>query len=189
MWSYDYGEVVLEWDAKCPFMRDAVPSEIQVYADRGCGPPGIEGYGGRVRTESTADRSLSRRRHDFKTLATADFCPGVMPFASYSRRLSSMVPDVAQPADGACALCLGAPYHMERTFRYSWSMLHAHLCLFAEYADGLFMPLPPLSVEPDKDTLDLAFLLMRDRNRGSAVTRIENVPEEWKIGWNPGATA
>ncbi len=87
-------------------------------------------------------------------------------------------------------------------FTYSWAEIEDHLCLFADYADGIYMPLPPLPVgvrrealdvrrgaggpeprtsnlEPAKAALNAAFALMRARNRGSAVSRIENVPEEW----------
>jgi len=84
---------------------------------------------------------------------------------------------------------------------YSWGELAGHLCLFAASPDGLFMPLPPLPTaagerqEPRGDGRDFSslplapcpspaalavcFALMRERNRGSAVTRIENVPEAW----------
>jgi hypothetical protein len=97
-------------------------------------------------------------------------------------------------------------------FRYSWTEIEGCLCLFAEYADGLFMPLPPLPLTPAlspkgrggfsdslspggrgegegepptsnfecaKAAFETAFALMRERNGGRAVSRIENVPEEW----------
>ncbi|HTK86511.1 MAG TPA: phosphatidylglycerol lysyltransferase domain-containing protein, partial [Nitrospiraceae bacterium] len=68
-------------------------------------------------------------------------------------------------------------------FSYSWSEWDDHLYLFAEYTDGLFMPLPPLGPGPLKEPLARAFAFMRERNHGSAVIRIENVPGEWKAEW------
>lgn len=68
-------------------------------------------------------------------------------------------------------------------FSYYWSECDDHLCLFADYADGLFMPLPPLGQRPLEKPLARAFAFMRERNHGSAVSRIENVPEEWKAAW------
>jgi hypothetical protein len=41
------------------------------------------------------------------------------------------------------------------------------------------MPLPPLGAEPNRQAWARAFTIMRARNHGSAVSRIENVPEEW----------
>ncbi len=77
---------------------------------------------------------------------------------------------------------------------YSWAEIEGHVCLFAQYADGLFMPLPPLGSKPlspegsgegegmraFSKALEQAFAFMRTRNKGSAVTRLENVPEELK---------
>ena len=68
-------------------------------------------------------------------------------------------------------------------FTYYWSECDDHLCLFAEYTDGLFMPLPPLGPRPLQESLARAFAFMRERNHGSGVSRIENVPEEWQAEW------
>ncbi|MEK7268809.1 MAG: phosphatidylglycerol lysyltransferase domain-containing protein, partial [Nitrospirota bacterium] len=101
-----------------------------------------------------------------------------------------------------------APHFIWRAlFSYWWTEIDGHLCLFAEHADGIFMPLPPLgpgerppasssrfevrgsgpdsSLEPHASRLTphvfaSCFALMRERNKGSAVTRIENVSEELK---------
>ena len=68
-------------------------------------------------------------------------------------------------------------------FTFYWSECDEHLCLFAEYTDGLFMPLPPLGPASMEEALARVFAFMRERNRGSRVSRIENVPQEWKTAW------
>jgi uncharacterized protein len=72
-------------------------------------------------------------------------------------------------------------------FTYYWSEYDGYLCLFAQYTDGLFMPLPPLGMgllnTSLKAPLARAFAVMQEHNGGSAVTRVENVPEEWKAQW------
>lgn len=70
-----------------------------------------------------------------------------------------------------------------RLFTYYWSEDQGHLLLFAEYADGLYMPLPPLGRGSLTVPLARAFAVMRKRNRGSGVSRVENIPEEWKGQW------
>jgi hypothetical protein len=73
-------------------------------------------------------------------------------------------------------------------FSYSWAELDGHLSLFAEYGDGVYMPLPPLPLPAgargeargarQDAALAACFAFMRERNRGSGVSRIENVPEK-----------
>ena len=98
-------------------------------------------------------------------------------------------------------------YIWRELFTYSWAEIAGHFCLFAEYADGLYMPLPPLpggwrsevrglrqdsasktstpsGLQPPTSNLyqeivDRCFAHMKERNGGSAVSRIENIPEEW----------
>ena len=74
-------------------------------------------------------------------------------------------------------------------FSYAWTELGGWWCLFAEYPDGIYMPLPPLGPSswvgsPNsgsfKDVLAHVMEYMDSRNGGSHVTRIENVPEELK---------
>ncbi|MGH7231423.1 MAG: phosphatidylglycerol lysyltransferase domain-containing protein [Nitrospiraceae bacterium] len=72
-----------------------------------------------------------------------------------------------------------APHMIWRKqFRYTRCEIAGHFCLFAEYADGMYMPLPPLGPGPYAEPLAQAFTLMRDRNCGSAVARVENIPDE-----------
>jgi len=68
-------------------------------------------------------------------------------------------------------------------FQYSWAEVEGRLCLFADYPDGVFMPLPPLGAGSLAPALARAFAMMRHRNHGSAVSRIENIPEESKAAF------
>jgi Fe-S-cluster containining protein len=91
-------------------------------------------------------------------------------------------------ADTPLAAYALAPHLIwRRLFTYYWSEYEGHLCVFAQYPDGLFMPLPPLGRgllnASLKVPLARAFAVMQEHNRGSAVTRVENVPEEWKAQW------
>jgi len=88
------------------------------------------------------------------------------------------------------ALWAFAPHFIWRDFlSFYWTELDGWLCLFAEYTDGIYMPLPPMGPGPMggagghcplQDILAVVFAFMKNRNQGSAVTRIENIPGELK---------
>ncbi|MEP6888781.1 MAG: phosphatidylglycerol lysyltransferase domain-containing protein [Nitrospirales bacterium] len=101
----------------------------------------------------------------------------------YSRFQEALV-----AADTPLAAYALAPHLIwRRLLTYYWSEREGHHFLFAQYTDGLFMPLPPLGTgllnTSLKASLARAFAVMQERNRGSAVSRVENVPEEWKAQW------
>ena len=83
-----------------------------------------------------------------------------------------------------------APHFIWRDlFSYAWTELDGWWCIFAEYIDGIYMPLPPLGPcsplgpvgsSPLSEVLAQVFAYMAMRNKGSAATRIENVPQELK---------
>ena len=62
-------------------------------------------------------------------------------------------------------------------FHYYWGILDGHLCLFAQYGDYLYMPIPPiLSENPCASTaLSSGFAIMNRINKNKAVSRIENI--------------
>jgi hypothetical protein len=70
-----------------------------------------------------------------------------------------------------------AQYIWRRHFAFGWRYIADHWCLFAEYDDGIYMPLPPLGRGTLEEPLARAFAFMHERNGGSAVSRVENVPE------------
>ncbi len=68
-------------------------------------------------------------------------------------------------------------YHFiwRELFTYEWARLGGHTCLFATNPDGTFLALPPVGPEPSQ-VMDQVFDVLRERNCGSGVSRIENVP-------------
>lgn len=52
------------------------------------------------------------------------------------------------------------------------------MCVFAQNETGKFLYLPPLGKDVSSDVIEACFGMMEDVNRGSGVTRIENVTAE-----------
>ncbi|MBI5854184.1 MAG: GNAT family N-acetyltransferase [Nitrospirae bacterium] len=118
----------------------------------------------------------------------------------------SRLEQACESIDTALAAYALAPHLIWRDlFTYTWAEVDGHFCLFAEYVDGVYMPLPPLPAaagrrheaigdRPESAPLPIAhcpspaalaacFASMHEKNRGSAVSRIENVPIEWTAGF------
>jgi hypothetical protein len=60
-------------------------------------------------------------------------------------------------------------------FEFDLRMIGGCLCLFAQNEVGRFLYLPPLGTNVTPEVIDECFHLMEKANRGSGVTRIENV--------------
>lgn len=185
MWSADRRQVVLGWDTKCPFMRETKLHEIETYAAT---------VAARLEQDEVAvmiarnQRLIGRFQNDVVVLnplprltervMAASSKPALQSWtledrARFEHALKSVETQLAHYAP--------APQQVWRhVFAYSRAELEGQFCLFAEYVDGVFMPLPPLGVKPHREAFAQAFALMRKTNKGSAVSRIENVPEEWK---------
>ncbi|MCA9473397.1 MAG: phosphatidylglycerol lysyltransferase domain-containing protein [Nitrospirales bacterium] len=79
-----------------------------------------------------------------------------------------------------------APHYVWKDqFSFAWTEIEGWWCLFAEYVDGLYMPLPPLGPGSASGNalgfdavVSQVMEFMRSKNFGSSVTRIENVPSE-----------
>jgi len=93
--------------------------------------------------------------------------------------------------DSPLAMLAFAPHMVwKELLAYSWTKRGGWLTVFAEYTDGVFMPLPPLGPVSSgtatqktlscEKILEEAFAFMDTRNNRSAVTRIENIPEDLK---------
>ena len=219
MWNQDRSQVVLGWDTKCPFMRDAVPSEILAHAGT---VTAVLEREDRLATMASNPRLIGRFQEDVVILnplpkLTARLRGGreaggagheaqgrsPSPSEATVRPLTLADHDrfrqVLARVDTPLAHYALAPHLIWKDlFHYSWTEITGCLCLFADYADGLFMPLPPIPCD-SRDGRDLrdssltipafraslapalaaCFAMMRDRNGGSAVSRVENIPEEW----------
>jgi hypothetical protein len=217
MWNEARTQVVLGWDAKCPFLHmgegrgargertDSSPlprasslaPELQAYAER------IAGLLERDDTlETLADHPRLVGPFQDDVVIVRPLPRLTARFVSQRSRLASTLrpltladrPRFEQALGGSetplAAYAFAAHYIWRGLFTYWWAELAGYFCLFAEYADGLYMPVPPLPLGGNAESADAgaglhaaltqAMALMRERNRGSAVTRVENVPEQMK---------
>lgn len=68
-------------------------------------------------------------------------------------------------------------------FYFHWGILDDYLCLFAQYNDYLYMPIPPIppfskgGMGKYKEILSSGFAIMNRINKNKAVSRIENISE------------
>lgn len=204
MWNTDHSRVVLGWDTKCPFMRDhgetgSGPADIQAHADSiaalverddslerfATNPPLIGRFQEDVvilrplpRLTERLNREASGLRGEARLL-TPDTLP-LTPLTLADRALVDRALASGEISTWAPLAAYAFAPHMIWTalFSYWWVELAGHLCLFAEHADGLFLSLPPLGPGPISKPLAQAFSLMRERNRWSSVSRVENISDD-----------
>jgi len=71
------------------------------------------------------------------------------------------------------------PYHFiwQGLFQYEWMELEGYGCLMASNQEGSFLALPPIGSDPCGSAMAKAFAFLSQRNKTSALTRIENAPE------------
>ncbi len=200
MWTADGSSVVLGWDAKCPFMREAVPADILAHARTITAMLEREDM---LETVASHPRLIGRFQEDVVMLNPLPRLTERMrgQFNVRGSKFMATTPNVelrtlhplntsdyprfeqalARVETPLAHFSLAPHLIWTDLFRYSWTETAGCLCLFADYADGLFMPLPPLpphGMSLTRDAVAACFRLMHERNRGSAVSRIENVPEE-----------
>jgi len=185
MWDRAHTQVVLGWDTKCPYMRDA-SSLVEQAAEAVA--QWIE-QDDSVATLAQYPRLIGRFQDDVivvRTLVrvTERVQAGKTPVHTQALGLQDRGRLEAALAAGAgyqgtplAAASFAYHYIWRHRLTYLWAELHGHLCLFAESPDGLFMVLPPLGEGPLAQPLEAAFRFMRERNGDSSVTRMENVPE------------
>lgn len=187
MWDTAHTHVVLGWDTKCPFMREAVPAAI----DRAAGE--IAQW---IEQDARADviarhpSLIGRFQEDVIILRSLDRLTGLLrqkkvssaathPLILADRRTveAALAVTAGYSEEPLAAASFAYHYIWRHRLTYSWAEFHRHLCLFAESPDGLFMVMPPLGTGPLAPPLAAAFRFMRERNGASSVTRVENVPE------------
>ena len=117
----------------------------------------------------------------------------LQPLHSTDRNLFDRALAAMRPVRECALAMLAWPPHAVwvHDLSYSWGEVEGWWCLFASYADGLYMPLPPLGpitnhgrtndpMDSYESVLRTVFAYLGERNEGKAVSRIENIPEELK---------
>ncbi|HJU05703.1 MAG TPA: phosphatidylglycerol lysyltransferase domain-containing protein [Nitrospiraceae bacterium] len=199
MWAADHTHVVLGWDSKCPFLRTGEGREAQGEGEE----TSLEAYADRMAAliqQNDAMEQLAAHPHligpfqddvvilrplpkltDRINIRQA-LAPCRLPLAPFLRPLT--LSDQPRFARAMAAIDtplshygFAAHYIWRRHFHYGWRHFGAHWCLFAQYEDGIYMPLPPLGPGAPEEPLARAFDFMRECNGDSAVSRVENVPE------------
>jgi Fe-S-cluster containining protein len=187
MWNERHDEVLLGWDAKCPFMREQVPVEITEHADRVVSLLAQQDF---LDTVARHPHLIGRFQEDVVHLRPLPDVTravsqrwGNVPMHRLTLddlpRLETALRRAGLPQSQSPA-AYSAPYHYtcNTLLSYWWTELDGGFFLFAESPDGWFMPLPPLSGGPIDDACAQAFAILRQRNDHSAVSRIENVLPE-----------
>jgi Fe-S-cluster containining protein len=181
MWDAAQEEVVLGWDAKCPFMRETIPDTIAEHAERVAGLLTAEAA---IETIASNPRLIGRFQDD---VVIVKCLPQLTSRLRIDPRLHALTsadaPRFAQALERALVLAPDAlaayafPYHAVWTpqLPHWWMESRETFFLFARSPDGWFMPLPPLGAIPLEEAVREAFTLMRRWNGLSPVNRIENV--------------
>ncbi|MEC4890834.1 MAG: phosphatidylglycerol lysyltransferase domain-containing protein [Nitrospira sp.] len=191
MWSEAGDQILLGWDTKCPFMREAVPNEIRLHGER---VQQLLGQEPALRVLEAHPRLIGRYQDDVVVLA---------PLPDVTRRVRAQQPDRRlQPLRLADASTLAAalhesemlgqaalaarafPYHYvwTTTLPYWWMEQKGVFWLFAQSPDGWFMPLPPFGPGSFEGAVREGLALLREWNGASPVSRIENLTDGQKNG-------
>ena len=189
MWSADGTQVQLGWDTKCPFMREAVPKEIQRHGEQ---VQALLQRESTLRILSNNPRLIGRYQDDVIVLAPLPEVTERVRGQQPDRRLAPLrledAPRMAQALErskcpGQAALAAGAfVYHYiwTTTLPYWWMEGDGVFFLFAHSPDGWFMPIPPLGVKPFEESVREGLAYLRQWNNGSLASRIENVTDGQK---------
>ena len=185
MWNAAQTEVMLGWDAKCPFVSEQLPEPIRLHAERVLKilrqRPVMEQIG-------SNPRLIGRFQEDVVILHSLPDITQALSNrwgAQPLRRL--MLEDLQRLAtalkrSGLCnppsLAAYSTPYHYvwNGLLSYWWSEIQGAFCLFVQSPAGWFMPLPPLTSSRIEESVAEAFRLMRRWNGPGAVSRIENIP-------------
>ncbi len=188
MWDRAHEQVVLGWDAKCPFMREAVPAHIeehsaQVLAELAA--PELQAMIGRH------PRLVGEFQDDVielapvppltTTLARRWGTGGLRRFRLEDRPKMMEALERSHALEDQSLAAYSFVYHFmsHSLLSYWWKELAGAFCLFVESPDGWFMPLPPLTDGALEAPLAEAFGWMRRWNGDSPVSRVENLSSAW----------
>jgi len=186
MWDVSGREVLLGWDSKCPFMRDAPSHAIREYGERVAASLTDEMI---VQEIVAHPRLIGRFQDDVVVLKALPHLtarlvpervdPQLRPLTWSDAPCFARALERAQVTSLDTPAAFAFPYHYIWTslLPYWWMEIDHTLFLFAESPDGWFMPLPPLGAGPLDRAVEYAFERMRSWNGLSPVSRIDNVME------------
>ena len=184
MWDATQEQVLLGWDSKCPFARDEVPRAITAHAERVTSLLATEAMIERVVANP---HLIGRFQDDVVVLKTLPQLASRLTLQRVDRRLHPLTvsdaPRFLRALEQAHVLCPDAPAAYAFPYHYVWMSLLPYwwmesdetYFLFVHSPDGWFMPLVPLGPRSLDQTVEEAFMLMRQWNGPSPVSRIENV--------------
>ena len=184
MWDATQEQVLLGWDTKCPFVRDEVPRAITAHAERVTSLLATEAMIERVVANPCL---IGRFQDDVVVLKSLPQLAARLMLQRVDPRLHPLTlsdaPRFVRALEQANVLSPDAPaayafpYHYVWTSRlpYWWMESRETFFLFVQSPDGWFIPLLPLGPRPLDQTAEEAFMLMRQWNGPSPVSRIENV--------------
>jgi Fe-S-cluster containining protein len=184
MWDAAQEQVLLGWDTKCPFMREAVPDVIAAHAERVVALLATEGM---IENIVAHPRLIGQFQNDVVILRPLPQLTARVVSQRVDPRLRPLTlsdaPRFSRALERAGVLCPDVPAAYAFPYHYIWTSLlpywwmesHETFFLFARSPDGWFMPLLPLGPRPLDQTVAEAFTLMRRWNGPSPVSRIENV--------------
>jgi len=185
MWNAAQSEVMLGWDAKCPFMSEQLPESIRLHAE---GVLKILQQRPVVEQIANNPRLIGRFQEDVVTLRSLPDITQAMSDRWGAQPLHRLMLEdlqrlvTALNRSGLCSppslAAYSAPYHYiwNGLLSYWWSEIQGAFCLFVQSPAGWFMPLPPLTSSRIEEPMAEAFRLMRRWNGPGAVSRVENIP-------------
>jgi uncharacterized protein len=185
MWNAVQDEVLLGWDAKCPFIPEQLPESIRLHAERVMELLRQPEILGKIVNHP---RLVGRFQEDVVVLAPLTHLTQALTERwgphSVHRLLLDDLPRLTKALDRSGLArarplaAYSAAYHYvwNGLLAYWWTKLHGAFCLFIQSPDGWFMPLPPLKEGSILKPIEEAFQLMQRWNGMTAVSRIENIP-------------
>ncbi|MEK7871599.1 MAG: phosphatidylglycerol lysyltransferase domain-containing protein [Nitrospirota bacterium] len=162
-------------DTKCPFSDEIKTADVGYYADLLSSNSNQEGFSGiigdfqdDVRVMFSLDIAISPEERrvmippDLKPLGISDK-PVFDKFLFGTSRLSSH--------------SFIANYIWGDLLSYHWKIIDGCLCLFAEYDQNIYMPIPPVGNNPRMASAK-AFEIMAKVNKNPSVSRIEDLDDK-----------
>lgn len=188
MWNQAHDQVLLGWDAKCPFLREQIPTDIHRHAVQVMAlldlPENVKMLGehprliGRFQEDVVVLSSLPRVTASVSSrwggAALCQLTAGDIP-----RMATALSQSAAGGLPSLAAYSVAYHYMWNSLLAYWWAELHGAFCLFTQSPDGWFMPVPPLGSGSIEQPLAEAFALMQRWNGTSPVSRVENVSPQF----------